>query len=154
MTTAALPGGLGPGTPVGELPLRPVVTLAGGVSIQQAAQALVRARSGVVLVGASEAVVTEADVAEAVAAGRSPCEPAASVARARARHVDAGTPVLEALVTMLRAGLPALVVIDAARPLGIITLAQATAVVVHTAEIPSWLPALRTALHLEVRIEP
>jgi len=153
-TVGAGGAALGPGTPVGDLPLRPVVALAGNVTVQQVAQALVRSGASAVIVGASEAVVTDADVVEAVAAGRSPCEPAVSIARDRARHIPAHAPALEALTTMLHQGCPALVVVEGGRPLGMVTLAQAARVVVNEAETPTWLPALRTALHLEVRIEP
>ncbi|MBM3675367.1 MAG: CBS domain-containing protein [Actinobacteria bacterium] len=62
--------------------------------------------------------------------------------------------VLEALALMLRRGHRALVVVDpAGRAVGLLTLAAAAAALLGRTDVPSWLPALRMALHLEITLD-
>jgi len=55
---------------------------------------------------------------------------------------------------MLRRGHRALVVVDpAGRAVGLLTLAAAAAALLGRTDVPSWLPALRMALHLEITLD-
>ena len=59
--------------------------------------------------------------------------------------------VLEAVEVMLRHGLRAVVVVDdAARPVGMLTLVHAVEALLAVAEVPAWLSGLRIALRVEM----
>ena len=130
----------------GDLPLEPVVTVAAGATAMEVARVMAETGSSIVLVVDDPVrVVTQLHVVDAVASGRldeavdsRACEPCCVPPEAEISAV---------VFTMLRYGVPGVVVVDdLGRPLGVLTLAVATACLL---ESPSWLGALRLALRVE-----
>lgn len=145
---------VGATTVLAELELVPLPTFASDATLQEVAQAMMRSSAPAVLLGGSGTIVTERDVIAATARGRSPVSAAMLAGQVEPPTIVDQASVLEALAIMLRGGHHALVVIDdERRAVGLLTLATAAAALLGGTDVPSWLPALRMALHLEITLE-
>jgi len=135
---------------VRDLTLLPTPRVPFGASIAEVASTLVRDRVPALLLGDGRAIVSEHDVVRAVARGRDPHEPAALIATPDPIAIDIDATVLEAVEVMLRHGLRAVIVVDRARPQGMLTLVHAVEALLSPAEVPAWLSGLRIALRVEM----
>ncbi|MFA5885580.1 MAG: CBS domain-containing protein [Acidimicrobiia bacterium] len=141
----------GPRLAVRDLTLVPTPSLSIGATIGDVAAALVRERVPALLLGSGEAIVSEHDIVRAVARGRAPSEPARLFATPDPIAVSTDAPALEAVEVMLRHGLRAVVVVDdARRSVGMLTLVHAVEALLAVAEVPAWLSGLRIALRVEM----
>jgi CBS domain-containing protein len=132
-----------------ELP----VAVPSDATVQTVAQAMLRAGRSAVVVG-SWTVVTERDVARAVALGRSPTTPAAAIAGQASPVVSGHTKVVKALATMLSEQMTEVVVIDNdMQVIGMLDLGTAVELALRDADAPSSVAALREALGLELHLE-
>jgi CBS domain-containing protein len=112
---------VGPKSDVGQLVLGPAVIVPADSTIRQAAQVMRTANVSCALVGGVDSVVTEGDLASAVAEGMDHDGPVASIAGAPPLVVDARTPVVDAASAMLDRGVGHLVVLDG-RDAGVVSL--------------------------------
>ena len=132
----------------GDLALEPVVAVDADATIEEIARVMVSTRSPMVLVvGDPVRLVTERHVVRAVASGRLGDAPAGAPDACEPCCVPPEAELPAVVFTMLRHGVPAVVVVDdAGHPVGFLTLAVAVAALL---ESPSWIGALRLALHIE-----
>jgi signal-transduction protein with cAMP-binding, CBS, and nucleotidyltransferase domain len=127
---------------------RPLV-VASDATVQTVAQAMLRAGRSTVVVG-SWTVVTERDIARAVALGRPPTTPAAAIAGQAAPTVSGHTDVLKALAMMLSEQITEVVVTDSDMQVtGILSLGDAMELTLRHAGAPASVSALRESLGLE-----
>jgi signal-transduction protein with cAMP-binding, CBS, and nucleotidyltransferase domain len=146
--------GAGPATLLSQLRLRPPVFLSADASVRDAARAMMQGGVSAVVLAQAGAVVTERDVVSALASGRAPTAPAASIANPDPLVISESASALEALGAMLQNGIRHLVVVGGSgRPRGMLTLTEAAAVVLGDVEVPPWLAGLRLALHVEMHVE-
>ncbi|MBV8949673.1 MAG: hypothetical protein JOZ99_02270 [Actinobacteria bacterium] len=131
---------------------RPLV-VPSDATVQTVAQAMLRGGRSSVVVG-SWTIVTERDIARAVALGRSPTTPAAAVARQATPILSQRDGVLDAFATMLREQVTEVVVADDDLQVnGVLSLVHAVELALRHAGSPASLPALREALGLEIRLD-
>lgn len=110
---------------VGQLRLRRLVTIGPGASLRSAARLMcVEDVSAVVVAqpGGLVSVLTERDIATAVAADVAPTTVVAAVATGEPATVDRSTSVVTAAATMLRLGVRHLVVVDGARAVAMVSM--------------------------------
>jgi CBS domain-containing protein len=132
---------------VSDLELEPVACVQPGTSLAQAARVLAATGLGVLAIETVPLVeVTEADVVEALASGRSPVTQLVDISRAAPQFVRPDTSADDAAAIMVVTGRRALIVVDEGRALGAITLRSAIGALWGG---KSWLGALRIALHVE-----
>ena len=146
-------GSAAPDVPLGALGLSRPLVVSSDATIQTAAQAMLRAGRSAVVVG-SWTVVTEHDIARAVALGRPPTTPAAAIAGHEGLVLRSTTTVLDAVASMLREHARDVVVLgDDLEITGTVDLASALEIVLGERDVPTWLSALRISLHGELRLE-
>jgi len=139
---------------VADLPLLPPVMVEATATLQDAARAMLRARTPAVLVEGSGAIITEHDLARALARGDSPRAAACAFATPEPRAISADAAVLAAVDLMLAHGHRVVVVEDVVgAPTGFVTLVVAAAALLGERGVPSWLSSLRHALHVEAHGE-
>jgi CBS domain-containing protein len=127
---------------------RPIV-VPSDATVQTVAQAMLRAGRSTVVVG-SWTVVTERDIARAVALGRAATTPAAAVVGPTSGVVSGHTDVVKALAMMLSDQLTEVVITDEEMQVtGILTLAAAVEVSLRHAGTPASVSALRESLGLD-----
>jgi CBS domain-containing protein len=132
---------------VSDLALEPVACVQPGTSLAQGARVLAATGLGVLAVETVPlAEVTEADVVEALASGRSPVTYLVEILRGGSQFVRPDTSADDAAAIMIVSGRRALIVVDEGRALGAITLRSAIGALWGG---KSWLGALRIALHVE-----
>jgi len=143
----------GPLVTIADLDLSPPEVLDHRCTLQEAAIAMINARATAVLLrGEHATILTELDLVRASALGRDPGSPAAPFATPEPVRIDRATPLVEAMHAMVRNGVRHLVVVDDAdRITGILSVRAAANALLPTAELPPWLPALRLALRVEWR---
>jgi signal-transduction protein with cAMP-binding, CBS, and nucleotidyltransferase domain len=130
--------------------LPPPLWLDEQASLRDVARMMCGAAVSAVIVGHEAAIVTERDIVRALADGEPPDAPALLSASPGMLSVPNTTPVVDALATMLHAGVRHVVVVDAAGvPCAVLPLAAAAAVILEAASTPSWLSALRVVLRVE-----
>jgi signal-transduction protein with cAMP-binding, CBS, and nucleotidyltransferase domain len=130
---------------------RPLV-VPSDAAVQTVAQAMLRAGRSTVVVG-TWTVVTERDIARAVALGRPPTTPAAAIAGVAAPVVLGHTHVLKALAMMLSEQITEVVVTDSDMQVtGILSLGDAMELTLRHAGAPASVSALRESLGLEPRL--
>jgi CBS domain-containing protein len=122
-------------TRVGELGLRPVVSVTPGTALDQAARVM-RAHDVSSLVvgehGRPVSIVTERDLTRAVAQGLQPGAAVATIASPSPQTVSPDTPVTEVATTMLRDGLRHLVVARGDRVEGVVSMRDVLAALVSS----------------------
>ncbi len=144
------PGASGPRV-VADVALGETVVLSPDASIGDAARALLVHGCGAVLIGGTDAILTEHDITRAVAHGREHDAPAVLVATPHPLAVHCHTTIVEALSMMLRLGVRSLVVVDDAHlPIGILGMPAALQAILSPIDGPTWLPALRLALQVSM----
>jgi CBS domain-containing protein len=133
---------------VAEVELDPLVVLDAEATLRDAARALARGALGAVLVDAHPLVeCTERDIARAIAAGESTDTTVGSLNLDSPPFVRGTTPITDALQLMWAIGRRGVLVVSRdGRPLGY--LAATTAFAALRAS-PSWLGALKIALHIQ-----
>lgn len=168
---------VGPGSSVDRLANTPLVEVAAGCSIGDAAQAMRAANVSSALVSgapspdaatvpatgrakrrelkpglslAGLAIVTERDMARALAAGLGPHDSVLLVAVRHPVGVSPTTSVLEAAARMLRDEIRHLLVVDEGRVIGIISIRDVMAVLLHSLSADVWVKTLRQAVHSEI----
>ncbi len=135
-----------------SLELDQPIVVASDATVQTVAQAMLRAKRSTVVVG-PWTVVTERDIARAVALGRSPTTPAAAIVGQSAAVVSDHTDVVKALATMLSEHVTEVVVTDAdLQVTGILTLGDAIELTLRNADTLTSVSALREALGIEIRL--
>jgi signal-transduction protein with cAMP-binding, CBS, and nucleotidyltransferase domain len=163
MSPGARRGPGGPGGPggangpriVADVELGQTVVLASTASVGDAARALLVHGCGAVLVGGTEAILTEHDIVRAVAHGRDDGSPAALIATPHPLAVHCHTTIVEALTMMLRMGVRSLVVVDDHhQAIGILGMPTALDAILSPIDGPTWLPALRLALQVSMSPGP
>lgn len=136
---------VGPKAEVGQLVLGPAVVVPTDSTIRDAARTMARAGVSSVLVEGVEAIVTERDLAEAVADGLDVYGPVTSIAADRPVTIDAHTSVVDAAATMLNRGVRHLVVREGDQ-VGVVSLRSIMAVLLQALEPSVWLSGLRFSL--------
>lgn len=132
-----------PDTPVGEMALRPVLTVPSHAPIGQAARAMRHHAVSCVLVGDEGSILTERDLTRAVAEGRGPETPAGDVATRAAKAVPADMPLGRAAALMVRYGIRHLPVIGAdGSVIGLLEMQAALRVLLRDAGLLVWLAEL------------
>jgi signal-transduction protein with cAMP-binding, CBS, and nucleotidyltransferase domain len=138
---------------VAALDLLAPVVITSDATVQTAAQAMLRANRSSVVVG-TWTVVTDRDIARAVALGRAPTTPAAAVVGVERAPIPGTTRVVDAFLTMLRDHVHELVVTDEDTNLvGVLDVATATEAVLGQAGGAEWIAALHVALDREITLE-
>jgi len=134
---------------VGDLDIQPVVRVRPTFSVAQVALVLTETGPETVVVDTEPlSEMTERDLVAAIANGATGETPLAEIARAAPQLVQPTTPAEDAAMIMVATGRRSLIVVDAGRPLGVITLPSVVAVLWSGT---SWMGAMRVALHLEGR---
>lgn len=132
--------------PVGALGLERPLVVSSDATMQTAAQAMVRAGRSAVVVG-SWTVVTDHDIARAVALGRPPTTPAAAISSQDGLVLPASTTMSDAVAAMLRAGSRDAIVIDDDHAVsGTVELDAALGLLLGGPDVPGWLSYLREAV--------
>ena len=109
------------------LPLDKPVRVAGSATLREVAALMEDAHTSCVLVGANGAVVTEHDLAGALAAGLGPDSPVEQVATKVPVWATPSTTLLDALAMMVEHGVRHLLVLGAhLEPYGVLSLSTAT----------------------------
>jgi CBS domain-containing protein len=111
-------------TRLDELPLRPVVTVVRETSLDHVARVMRAHDVSAVIVGEpgeQVAIVTERDLAQALADGQPPSDPAVAIASRNPLTIRHRATVLEAATVMLREGVRHLVVTSDHRVVGVIS---------------------------------
>lgn len=112
-------------TPVRNIASRPPIVAPPDITIREAASIMSQRRIGLlVLVEGEEiyGVVSERDIVEAVAAGVSPTEKVASIAKRRVITIEADATVREAAALMRRYGIRHLVVTSGGKLYGVLSI--------------------------------
>lgn len=133
-----------------DVRLFPVVVLHERATLEDAAQAMLRARAPAVLVGAQGAILTEHDIVRAVARADTPRAAVAGFATPDPVTVDPCATALEAIDSMMRHGHRVLLVRDGREPVGFVSLLDACAALLAHRDVPTWLTGLRVALRVEM----
>jgi signal-transduction protein with cAMP-binding, CBS, and nucleotidyltransferase domain len=132
--------------PVGALGLERPVVVSSDATMQTAAQAMLRAGRSAVVVG-SWTVVTDHDIARAVALGRPPTTPAAAISSQDGLVLPASTTMSDAVAAMLRAGSRDAIVVDDDHAVsGTVELDAALGLLLGGPDVPEWLSCLRGAM--------
>jgi CBS domain-containing protein len=132
---------------VGALGLERPLVVSSDATMQTAAQAMLRAGRSAVVVG-SWTVVTEHDIARAVALGRPPTTPAAAISSQDGLVLPASTAMSDAVAAMLRAGSRDAIVVDDDHAVsGTVELDAALGLLLGGPDVPEWLSCLRGAMH-------
>jgi CBS domain-containing protein len=121
---------------LGGMHLRPPTTVSGADTLSQVASAMVRdGVSCVILDEQPLQVVTEFDLARALAEGRGPDDGIAGIASQHPRWAPPSASVAEAAALMVSLGIRHLVVLDIAdRPSGVVSMAELFDVLVRSQE--------------------
>jgi signal-transduction protein with cAMP-binding, CBS, and nucleotidyltransferase domain len=139
--------------PLDALALEQPIVVPSDATVQTVAQAMLRAGRSTVVVG-MWTVVTERDIARAVALGRSPTTPAAAIAGQSTTVVSGQTDVVKALAMMLSEQATEVVVTDDDMQVtGILSLGAAIEVALRDAGTEGSVAALRESLGLEIHLE-
>jgi len=137
---------------VGALHLEPVVVLAAGATLADAATAMVGAGTSAVFAADAEgveALVTERDLVRALADGGATTLLAVEVATAEPVTANSASRVVDAVALMLGRGFRHVPVVDPQGDIvGILGLAAGLEALLAPAGAPPWLSALRVALHI------
>jgi signal-transduction protein with cAMP-binding, CBS, and nucleotidyltransferase domain len=137
----------GPQVRLAELALAPLVTVPAQATIREVAGSMMRTGVSAVVVGRSDAIVTERDIVHAVGHGRTPDDPVVLVATVHPLAIRSSESVLDALAAMMRHSVRHLVVLDRSdEPVGVVGLTDVVQVVLGGSDVPHWLTALRLAL--------
>lgn len=130
-------------TPVGEMALRPALTVPADAPIEQAARAMWHRAASCVLVGDDGAILTERDLTHALAEGRGPRTPAGDVATHTAKAVSADMPLGKAAALMVRFGIRHLPVVGPSGSIvGLLEMQAALRVLLRDAGRLVWLAEL------------
>lgn len=130
-------------TPVGEMALRPALTVPLDAPISQAARAMRHHAVSCVLVGNAGAIVTERDLTRALAEDRGPHTPCTDVATRTARTVPSDMVLGRAAALMVRYGIRHLPVVAAdGSIMGLLEMQAALRVLLRDAGLLVWLAEL------------
>lgn len=146
-----VPGG--PLAPVGVAELGPAVELPTTSTLGEAAAVMVERRVPAVLIAAPRglSILAERDVVAGVAANLDGRTLAVRVATPDPVMVSEDSPLLDAVLTMLRRDVRALPVCNGhGAVVGLLSLRQALEAVLAGVDVPSWLGAFRGALRISV----
>jgi CBS domain-containing protein len=138
-------------SPVTALVCRPALAVAPDATIAEAAAVLRSAGVSSLLVGDRTAIVTERDLARALADGRDPSDPVATVATAHPVTVRATTSVMAAAAVMLNEEVRHLVV-ELDDGVGIISMRDVLAVLLQCVDPHFWLRSLQLAIETPAEI--
>jgi CBS domain-containing protein len=131
---------------IADFEVKPVPVVDPGTSLAQAARVLAQTGQGVLVVGTTPlGEISEADIVEALASGRSPVSHVVELTRGVPQFVRPDTKAEDAAAIMIVTGRRDLVVVDDGHLLGVVEL-RATIGALWAG--PSWLGALRVALHV------
>jgi CBS domain-containing protein len=132
---------------IADLPIEPVACVSPDTTLEQASQALVATKHGVLVVeGDAPWELSERDIVGAIAVGFTPATRLRELRTGAPEFVRPETPAEDAAASMIVTGVRAVVVVDEGRPLGVVHLHDAVSAL-WGAE--SWSTAFRVALHLE-----
>jgi CBS domain-containing protein len=131
---------------IGCLVARPPVWVQATVSLGDAARVMRDASVSSALVGPEGAIITERDLARAVAAGVKLDGPVTTMLSRHPVRVSADMPIVEAAAVMLNEEVRHLVVDFAGGAVGIVSLRDVTAVLLQTTNPHIWLSTLRIAV--------
>jgi CBS domain-containing protein len=130
-------------TPVGEMALRPALTVPLEAPISQAARAMRHHALSCVLVGEGGAIVTEKDLTRAVAEDRGPQTSCTDIATRAAKTVPADMALGKAAALMVRYGIRHLPVVAADGSIvGLLEMQAALRVLLRDAGLLVWLAEL------------
>jgi len=137
---------------IADLRIEPVACVAPGISLAQAARVLSDTRQGVLVVDDEPPwELFDADIVDAIAAGRSPGTHLDQLAVDAPHFVRPETTAEDAAAAMLVTGHSSAVVLDEGRPLCVVLLRS---VVSALWGATSWSTAFRLALHLDATQSP
>lgn len=152
----AAPTIVGPESPVGLIARGAPVRVEANCSIGEAAQTMRLANISSVLVKGPLAqgpgIVTERDLARALAAGLGPKDGLAGVAVLHPVAVPSGTSIIDAAAKMLRDEIRHLLVVDDGNLVGILSIRDVMAVLLHSLSPDPWVETLREAVTVPTEI--
>jgi CBS domain-containing protein len=134
-----------PHSPVAALVLRPALAVDESCPIADAVEVMRDADVSALVVGSSIGVVTERDVARALAAGRAPADPVGLIAAPHPLTVSGETTVLVAAEVMLNEEVRHLLISLSAGTVGVVSIRDVLAVLVQAVDPHLWLTSLRLA---------
>lgn len=134
-----------PASPLSDVLWRPAVVVRGDMDLHAAAGVMELERVSAVLVEEPAGIVTERDLARALAHGVSAGAPVATVMTPRPLTVPASTPIVEAAALMLNEEVRHLVIERDGRR-GVVSLRDVAAVLLQSATPQLWLASLRAAV--------
>jgi signal-transduction protein with cAMP-binding, CBS, and nucleotidyltransferase domain len=136
-------------SPVGSLVARPAVRIERDATLLSASRVMADSNVSAVLVGAeAEAIVTERDLARALANGHTPEDSIESIASFHPVTVSGRTPVTEAAALMLNEEIRHLVVDLGAGVTGVVSLRALMAALLQASNPEIWLESLRISVGL------
>jgi CBS domain-containing protein len=133
-------------SPLSALVCRPAVCVPSDSSLHEAAQAMRDAGVSALLVDRGTGIVTERDLARALAAGCQPADPVASAVTPHPITCDPSTGVVDAAALMLNEQVRHLVVELPGGGLGVVSIRDVLAVLLQAADHRVWLTSLRVAV--------
>jgi CBS domain-containing protein len=144
MTSAPLAG---PSSPIGALLLRPPLRVGVATTLREVASAMADAGTSVALVGeGTSAIVTERDLAQALARGLGPSDPVSEAATGHPVAAPATEHLAAATARMLAHGVRHLVVLDdAGDAVGVLSLREAVRILLRSVDPETWMSALEDA---------
>jgi CBS domain-containing protein len=132
---------------LGDLPLAPLVVVTSDATVVEVARTMMRTGVSAVIVDDGLAIVTQRDLVEVLARGRPAGAVAMTVATMQPLTIRTTDTALDALAAMVRNEVHHLVVVDdAGRPVGMISLGVMAEVILGDSSVPHWLTAFRLAL--------
>ncbi|HXR21548.1 MAG TPA: CBS domain-containing protein, partial [Acidimicrobiales bacterium] len=141
---------VGPESPVGLIAHGKPVQVAGNCSIGEAAQIMRAANISSALVAGlpeqSPGIVTERDLARALAAGLGPMDRLSNVAVLHPVAVSSSMSVIDAAAKMLHDEIRHLLVVDEGDLVGILSIRDIMAVLLHSLTPEVWVETLREAV--------
>ena len=143
---------VGPHSPVAALVPRPALAVAESCPIAEAVEVMRDADVSALVVGSATGVVTERDVARALAAGRAPADPVGLIAAPHPLTVSGDTTVIAAAELMLNEEVRHLLISLSAGTVGVVSIRDVLAVLVQAVDPHLWLTSLRVAFDAPTEI--
>jgi CBS domain-containing protein len=141
---------VGPESPVARIAHGKPVQIAGNCSIGEAAQIMRRANISSALVAGelerSPGIVTERDLARALASGLGPTDGLSKIAVLHPVAVSSTISVVDAAAKMLRDEIRHLLVVDDGDVVGIVSIRDVMAALLHSLSPEAWVETLRDAV--------
>lgn len=140
------------GSPLRDLLWRAAVTIDPEASLRDAATLMETTHVSALLVAGDRGVLTERDLARALAHGVDPDSPVLATATRYPLVVPSAMSVLDACAVMLNEDVRHLVVDDGADGTGVVSIRDVAAVLLQSARPELWLTSLRAAFELPAEI--